>query len=413
MMAAPEPGMEDILASLRRILMEDEDQDQRKSNQPALIDHSRSGDDEDALMREWAAMAGEDDDDDDDDDDSSAEWEAMLGGQDDTGDDEYTDEEIAARLDLARVLNQDEIDSLLGFDSDTSQQSENVLDTILHRNLVSYEQLPMLAYIMTSVFVKKMELSMREFYDSCIEISVDNMLSMRFGDYLNSIPLPAMIDIFDSKELEGKGLIVLDSSLIYSTTDVLLGGRRGTAAMRIEGRPYTRIEKELVFDCCNEVLKILSESFEIIEKITFDNEKIETNPRYASIAEPSDAIIVIKTRFDMDDRGGRLEIVLPYFTIERLLPFLRKQYGGKHSNHWNNILNQTIPKLDVDISVETKQHLISLDNVLKLKVGDTFVFSHDENDFQLKVSGKDFGSGKLCKQDENYAIQIQGLNENE
>jgi flagellar motor switch protein FliM len=28
--------------------------------------------------------------------------------------------------------------------------------------------------------------------------------------------------------------------------DVLLGGRRGTAAMRIEGRPYTTIERTLV-----------------------------------------------------------------------------------------------------------------------------------------------------------------------
>ena len=31
--------------------------------------------------------------------------------------------------------------------------------------------------------------------------------------------------------------------VIYSIVDVLLGGRRGTAAMRIEGRPYTTIER--------------------------------------------------------------------------------------------------------------------------------------------------------------------------
>ena len=30
--------------------------------------------------------------------------------------------------------------------------------------------------------------------------------------------------------------------MIYSIVDVLLGGRRGTAPMRIEGRPYTTIE---------------------------------------------------------------------------------------------------------------------------------------------------------------------------
>ena len=37
--------------------------------------------------------------------------------------------------------------------------------------------------------------------------------------------------------MDNFGLLTVDSSLIYSTVDVLLGGRRGTAAMRVEGRP--------------------------------------------------------------------------------------------------------------------------------------------------------------------------------
>ena len=69
---------------------------------------------------------------------------------------------------------------------------------------------------------------------------------MRFGDYLNSIPLPAMLAVFKAEEWDNYGLLTVDSSLIYSIVDVLLGGRRGTAAMRIEGRPYTTIERNLV-----------------------------------------------------------------------------------------------------------------------------------------------------------------------
>ena len=34
--------------------------------------------------------------------------------------------------------------------------------------------------------------------------------------------------------------------MIYSIVDVLLGGRRGTVPMRIEGRPYTTIEARLI-----------------------------------------------------------------------------------------------------------------------------------------------------------------------
>ena len=55
-----------------------------------------------------------------------------------------------------------------------------------------------------------------------------------------------MLAVFKAEEWDNYGLMVVDSAMIYSIVDVLLGGRRGTAAMRIEGRPYTTIERTLV-----------------------------------------------------------------------------------------------------------------------------------------------------------------------
>jgi hypothetical protein len=47
-----------------------------------------------------------------------------------------------------------------------------------------------------------------------------------------------MISVFKAEEWDNYGLLVVDSALIYSIVDVLLGGRRGTAAMRPDaGRP--------------------------------------------------------------------------------------------------------------------------------------------------------------------------------
>jgi flagellar motor switch protein FliM len=73
---------------------------------------------------------------------------------------------------------------------------------------------------------------------------------VRFGDYLNSIPLPCVLSVFKAEEWENFGLFTVDSSLIYSIIDVLLGGRRGQASLRIEGRPYTTIETNLVEAAC-------------------------------------------------------------------------------------------------------------------------------------------------------------------
>src|SRR3546814_18392927 len=94
--------------------------------------------------------------------------------------------------------------------------------------------------------VRMMSTSLRNFTSDKVEVSLDNITSSRFGDYLNSIPLPAMLAVFKAEEWDNYGLITVDSSLIYSIVDVLPGGRRGTAAMPLVGRPYPTNHRNLV-----------------------------------------------------------------------------------------------------------------------------------------------------------------------
>src|SRR6201747_1103338 len=144
------------------------------------------------------------------------------------------------------IPNQEEIDSLLGFDVNSDQmQDKSGVRAIINSALVSYERLPMLEIVFDRL-VRLMTTSLRNFTSDNVEVSLDNISSIRFGDYLNSIPLPAILSVFRAEELNNYGLLTVDSNLIYSIVDVLLGGRRGTGALRIEGRPSTTIERVLV-----------------------------------------------------------------------------------------------------------------------------------------------------------------------
>ena len=211
-----------------------------------------------------------------------------------------------ARETSTRVLNQDEIDSLLGFDEEHDESAgQSGIQAILNSALVSYERLPMLEVVFDRL-VRLMSTSLRNFTSDNVEVSLDNIASIRFGDYLNSIPLPAMLSVFKAEEWDNYGLITVDSSLIYSIVDVLLGGRRGTAAMRIEGRPYTTIERSLVERMVQVMLHDLSAAFEPLSPVTCRFDRLETNPRFATISRPSNAAIVVRLRIDMEDRGGRL-----------------------------------------------------------------------------------------------------------
>jgi flagellar motor switch protein FliM len=164
----------------------------------------------------------------------AAEWEAMVA-DDAAG-------EAGEGGASGRVLNQDEIDSLLGFDLDEADGAPRTgIRVVVNSALVSYERLPMLEIVFDRL-VRIMTTSLRNFTSDNVEVSLDSLTSVRFGEYLNSIPLPAILSVFRAEEWDNYGLLTVDSSLIYSIVDVLLGGRRGTAAMRIEGRPYTTIE---------------------------------------------------------------------------------------------------------------------------------------------------------------------------
>ena len=181
--------------------------------------------------------------------------------------------------------------------------------------MVSYERLPMLEIVFDRL-VRLMTTSLRNFTSDNVEVSLDRITSVRFGDYMNSIPLPAVLSVFKAEEWENFGLATVDSSLIYSMIDVLLGGRRGQTSLRIEGRPYTTIETNLVKRLVEVVLADAEQAFRPLSPVTFSIDRLETNPRFAAISRPANAAILVRLRIDMEDRGGNIELLLPYATIE-------------------------------------------------------------------------------------------------
>ncbi|MEE9318552.1 MAG: flagellar motor switch protein FliM, partial [Rhodospirillales bacterium] len=287
----------------------------------------------------------------DDQDDLAAEWESMVGDEE-GGEGDPEDVDDSAARESTRVLNQEEIDSLLGFDEEHEEAGDKSgIQAILSSALVSYERLPMLEVVFDRL-VRLMSTSLRNFTSDNVEVSLDNIASIRFGDYLNSIPLPAMLSVFKAEEWDNFGLVTVDSSLIYSIVDVLLGGRRGTAAMRIEGRPYTTIERSLVERMVHVMLGDLSAAFEPLSPVTFRFDRLETNPRFATISRPSNAAIVTRLRIDMEDRGGRLELLLPYATLEPVRELLLQMFMGEkfgRDSIWETHLAEELWMTDVDL----------------------------------------------------------------
>jgi flagellar motor switch protein FliM len=273
-----------------------------------------------------------------------------------------------------RVLSQEEIDNLLGFTAGEVNLDDNSgIRAIIDSAMVSYERLPMLEIVFDRL-VRLMTTSLRNFTSDNVEVSLDRITSVRFADYMNSIPLPAVISVFKAEEWDNFGLATVDSNLIYSIIDVLLGGRRGTSALRIEGRPYTTIETSLVKRLVEVVLADAEQAFRPLSPVKFTIDRLETNPRFAAISRPANAAILVRLRIDMEDRGGNVELLLPYATIEPIRSVLLQMFMGEKFGRdpvWEGHFATEIGHAEIAVDAVLYESDIPLKQLMQLKVGDT------------------------------------------
>jgi flagellar motor switch protein FliM len=297
---------------------------------------------------------------------SAAEWQSLA--------DDTANLMQASKGGAERILNQDEIDSLLGFSlADISLSENSGIRAIIDSAMVSYERLPMLEIVFDRL-VRLMTTSLRNFTSDNVEVSLDRITSVRFGDYLNSIPLPAILAVFKAEEWDNFGMFTVNSSLIYSMIDVLLGGRRGQMAARIEGRPYTTIESNLIRRMMEVVLADAELAFKPLSPVSFNIDRLETNPRFAAISRPANAAILVRMRIDMEDRGGTIELLLPYATIEPIRPDLLQMFMGEKFGRdpiWENHLATEIGQAEIGVDAVLYEARLPLRQMMNLNVGDT------------------------------------------
>ncbi len=362
---------------------------------------------DDRLAAEWAAMAEEDEASSAgrSDEDMAAEWAAME-------EDGALDSDLlgSTTIQPTRILNQDEIDSLLGFrDDDEDGASRSGILAIVNSALVSYERLPMLEVVFDRL-VRMLSTSLRNFTSDNVEVSLDNITSLRFGDYLNSIPLPAMLGVFKAEEWDNYGLLTIDSSLIYSIVDVLLGGRRGATPIRIEGRPYTTIERNLVEKMVHVILNDLSAAFDPLSPVTFRFDRLETNPRFATIARPANAVILARLRVDMEDRGGKIELCLPYATLEPVRDLLLQMFLGEKFGRdaiWETHLANQVWNTNIDIEAVLDQIVVDLREVLNFKVGSRIMLNATpDSPISVRCGDVPLFIGKMGRKEDKIAIRI-------
>ena len=100
------------------------------------------------------------------------------------------------------------------------------------------------------------------------------------------------------------------------------------------------------------ILTDAEHSFQPLSPVRFKVDRMETNPRFATITRPANAAILIDLKLDMEGRGGLLQILLPYATIEPIRDLLLQSFMGERLGRdpvWEEPLATEIWQADVEV----------------------------------------------------------------
>ena len=122
------------------------------------------------------------------------------------------------------------------------------------------------------------------------------------------------------------------------------------------------------------VLADAEQAFRPLSPVRFTIDRLETNPRFAAISRPANAAILVRLRIDMEDRGGNVELLLPYATIEPIRSVLLQMFMGEKFGRdpvWEGHFSTEIGHAEIAVDAVLYESDIPLKRLMQLKVGDT------------------------------------------
>jgi flagellar motor switch protein FliM len=151
-------------------------------------------------------------------------------------------------------------------------------------------------------------------------------------------------------------------------------------------------------------------AFEPLAPVRFTLDRLETNPRFAAIARPANAAILVKLRIDMEDRGGRTELLLPYATLEPIRKLLLQQFMGEkfgRDSIWESHLATELWSTTVDLEAILDEQTMPLTKVMRLEVGQTLMLGvGPDSSIELRCGGVPLLSGRMGRVNSNIAVRV-------
>jgi flagellar motor switch protein FliM len=276
-----------------------------------------------------------------------------------------------------KILDQAEIDALIhGVDSgavstEAAQPAGEARPyDLINAMRIVRGRMPTLEMI-NERFARLFRVSLYNLLRRSPEIAVHPVAVKKFSEYVHTLHVPTSLNLVKVNPFRGTALIVLDPKLVFAVVDNFFGGIGRHA--KIEGREFTATEQRIIHMLLRSVFADLHEAWSHIATIELEYLQSEINPHFATIAAPSEVVVVTSFHIELDGGGGNLHITMPYAMIEPLREILDAGVASdriEKDERWSICMREELEDADVELTTLLGRSSLSLAELVNLKPGD-------------------------------------------
>ena len=240
---------------------------------------------------------------------------------------------------------------------------------------------------------------------------VKRLEEMKYQEFVNALPSPVILAIMRQPPLIGPILFVLSPDISYAMISRLLGGAPLSAGNEFS-REFTEIELVLMERMLRQFMPLFVESWEKIDKISVQLDRIETSPQFAQIVAANETVAIVSLSVNIAGAVGLVNICLPQLALEPVSDKLstRTMYQVTETQRCEESQQEIAGRLrntPLFVTAAFNSTQATVRDILNLAVGDVLQLEHTlEDPMTLMVGHLPKFHGALGTKENRYAIKI-------
>lgn len=322
---------------------------------------------------------------------------------------------------MSNILSQNEIDELLqaltsGKETAVNPEEEDQSQEIKAydfrtANKFSKDQIRTLHFIYDN-YASRLSTYLSGTLRTVCEVEVISIEEQSFSEFSNSMPSPAIVAIFAMSPLQGSLLLEVSPIVSYEIFSRLLGG---TGQYYDTDKAFTEIELSIMELTVRDMLALMNEAWEKINKVNTIFDRIETSAQYAQIVSANEPIVIITMNVKIDNVSDIINLCIPHVGTQPIAEQLvRKtwymQNNGMTSKSEQVKVGKGLSDIYLNLHAVFNDTQATVQDIVNTQVGDVIRIDHDINEeITVKVEHIPKFKGFIGMHSANYAVQVSEI----